>query len=402
VKRRGAPDRPLGSAIEPEAPKEEDMATDVQAILAELVGINSVNPQLADDGAGEAAVAAWIERFCDQHGIAHALQPVEEGRPNVLAWIPGRNSDVRLLFVAHLDTVPVDGWTRDPFAAEREGTRMYGRGTCDTKGSLAAMLQALVRMRDERPRATIVVAGSADEEHRKSGARVLARSDHSFEAAVVGEPTSLEVVAAHNGSVRWQIETRGRAAHTSKPHLGINAITAMAKVVTAIDAMTADLKARAHPLIGPPTLTISLISGGVHLCTVPDRCAISIDRRLVPGESPSHAIAEVEDVLEMLRRRHPDLDVRSILPAVEDPPMETAPASPIAEVAAAACAEIAGTGTLRGVPYGTDASQLSPAGISCIVLGPGSVDQAHTVDEFVELDEVEKAVEIYRRIMLAY
>lgn len=378
------------------------MPAAVETLLADLVRINSVNPGLSPDGQGEAAVAARVERFCDECGIAHERQAVAEGRPNVLAWVPGRDPDVRLLFVAHQDTVPVAGWTSDPFSADRRGSRMYGRGTCDTKGSLAAMLQALAEVRDQSPRATIVVAGSADEEHRKTGAAALAQYRPSFEAAVAGEPTNLELVVAHNGSVRWTIETRGLAAHTSRPQLGVNAITAMARVVTAIDEMTAALAERAHPLTGAPVLTISLIGGGEHICTVPDRCTISIDRRLVPGETPAAALAEVEAVLKDVRRRHPGLEVASILPAREDFPVEGAAGTRLVEVAAAACTKVAGTGEPIGVPYGTDASKLTPAGIPCIVLGPGDIAQAHTVDEFVEVADVEKAVEIYRRIMLAY
>jgi acetylornithine deacetylase len=374
----------------------------VEGILTHLIGIDSVNPRLAAGGGGEAAVAAWIERFCDEHRLDHAVQPIEGTGPNVLAWVPGREEAVRLLFVAHLDTVPVIGFVGDPFAARRDGRRLYGRGACDTKGSLAAMLQALTVIRRDRPRATVVVAGSADEEYRKAGARALAARTPRFEAAVVGEPTQLEPVIAHKGSVRWSIETQGRAAHTSKPELGINAITAMAKVVTAIEDLAGTLRARPHALVGPPTLTISLIEGGVHVCVVPDRCRVTIDRRLVPGETPAQALQEVETVLETVRQRHRGIDVRSVLPAAEDPPLGSATTARIADVARRACEDVAGTGEFKGVPYGTDASQLAPAGIPCVVVGPGSIDQAHTVAEYVDMDQVEKAVEIYRRIMLAY
>jgi acetylornithine deacetylase len=258
-------------------------------------------------------------------------------------------------------------------------------------------------VRDRHPRATIVVAATVDEEGRKVGARALGNSGVSYDAAVIGEPTDLELVLAHNGSVRWQVETLGRAAHTSKPHTGINAITKMAKVVAALEQrIGSHLANHLHPLVGAPTLTISMIEGGIEICTVPDRCVISIDRRLVPGETPSTALSEVEAVFSALRLEDPTLNVRSILPAREDAAVETSASSHIAEVAARACADVAGTGRPRGAPYGTDASQLAPKGVTCIVLGPGSIEQAHTVDEYVELPQVEDAVEIYRRIMLSY
>jgi acetylornithine deacetylase len=378
-------------------------SVEVGKLLIELIKLDSVNPSLAEGGRGEGAVAARVAAFCEDHEIACVLEPIEADRANVLASVPGRGARPLLLFAAHMDTVPVTGWVRDPFEAEREGTRIYGRGACDTKGSLAAMLVALAGVRGERPRATIVVAGTVDEEHRKAGARALAASGTRYEAAVIGEPTSLDLVVAHKGSVRWRIETRGRAAHTSKPHLGVNAITRMARVITALEERLGPRYARrAHPLVGPPTLTVSLINGGSHLCIVPDRCEIGIDRRLVPGELPQAALAEVEEVLAALRREDPTLDARSILPAAEDPAVEAPADSRIAQVAARACAEVAGTGEPRGVPYGTDASQLAPTGMDCVVVGPGSIDQAHTTDEYVELSEVEAAVEIYRRIMLAY
>jgi acetylornithine deacetylase/succinyl-diaminopimelate desuccinylase-like protein len=197
------------------------------------------------------------------------------------------------------------------------------------------------------------------------------------------------------------IETQGRAAHTSKPQLGVNAITAMAKVITAIDEAAVGLAKRVHPLVGSPTLTISLIEGGENLCNVPRRCAISIDRRLVPGETAAAALAEVERILQSMRDGDPALSVQSILPAAEDPPFEAPLDARIVEVASRACREVAGTSGRKGVPYGTDASQLAPD-ITCVVLGPGNIDQAHTIDEFVELPELEKAAEIYRRIMLSY
>jgi acetylornithine deacetylase ArgE len=379
------------------------MPSTIESMLAELVQIESVNPRLAGGGKGERGVVEWVTRFCEGHGVESQLQSVEAGRDNVLAWVTGWEPEVRVLFVAHMDTMPAPDWTKNPFGAERSGTRLYGRGACDTKGSFAAMLQALVTIRAGRPRATIVVAGSVDEEYRKAGARALATSGTHYEAAVIGEPTDLELVVAHKGSVRWRIETRGRAAHTSKPHLGVNAISRMARVIARVEEkLLPRLAARMHPLVGAPTLTISLIHGGVDLCIVPDRCEIGIDRRLVPGESPENGVAEVEEILASLRADDPTLEVHSILPATEDPPVEAPIDSRIAQVAARACAEAAGTGQPRGVPYGTDASQLAPRGTACVVVGPGSIDQAHTTEEYVELPQVEVAVDIYRRIMLDY
>jgi acetylornithine deacetylase len=329
------------------------------------------------------------------------LSGVDGDRCNVIATVPGQSEET-LLFVAHLDTVPANGWSRDPFTTWVSNNRLYGRGACDTKGSLAAMLAALDSIKDQKPRATIVVAGSVDEEFRKKGARALGQTKPRFSGAVVGEPTDLEMVVAHKGSVRWQIEVLGRAAHTSMPEVGENAIEAMASVVLSLRRYGQELRTRHAPLTGAPSLTVSLIEGGSDICTVPARCVISIDRRLVPGESPAAALAEVEALLSEPARMHPATQIRSILPAAEDLPLSAATGSRLAEITRKSCQRIAGTGEPRGVPYGTDASELFAAGIPCVVIGPGSIAQAHAVDEYVDLDQLEKAFEIHREIMLSY
>jgi acetylornithine deacetylase len=371
-------------------------------LLAQLVSINSVNPSLDPTAPGEQAAAAFIADFCREQGLQSSFQAVEGDRRNVLAWVDGQDSVDRLLFVAHLDTVPAHDWSDDPFIPRMSGSRLYARGAADTKASLAAMLIALCSVRKDKPRATIMVAGSVDEEHRKKGSRALSTLTPRFSAAVVGEPTSLELVVAHKGSVRWSIEAVGRAAHSSTPELGDNAIVQMAHVVTALARHGEDLRKNTHPLVGAPSLTVSLIEGGSDICTVPARCQITIDRRLVPGESASEAIMNIERILTELRKMGQVRQVRSSSVPVEDPPVGGILDGRLSEIAQSACKRHAGTGDPKGVPYGTDGSQLHAAGIGCIVLGPGSIEQAHTADEYVDTLQLEPAVEIYREIMLSY
>jgi acetylornithine deacetylase/succinyl-diaminopimelate desuccinylase family protein len=377
------------------------LPTSTQALLESLVRIDSVNPSLDPAGGGEKAIGDFVAEFCRERGIEFSFQDVEGERRNVLAWVPGSGDD-KLLFVAHMDTVPVQGWSRNPVEPAIIQNRLYGRGACDTKASLVGMLLALGSIKRERPRATIVVAGSVDEEHRKKGARALAQIKPLFTGAVIGEPTDLEVVVAHKGSVRWQIETIGRAAHTSMPENGENAIAAMAEVLLALKKLGDDLRTRPTQLTGAPSLTVSLIEGGTDICTVPPRCVISIDRRLVPGETAATALQQVETTLSSVMSKHANIVARSILAAAEDPPVSGVASTHLAEVVRRACGRYAGTGEFKGVPYGTDASQLSAAGIPCIIVGPGSIEQAHTVDEFVDLSQLDKAFEIYRSIMLEY
>lgn len=372
------------------------------ALLKQLVRIESINPSASAKGSGEQKVAEFLESFCRERQLPFEYQEVADGRSNFFTWVPGQDPSKRILFISHMDTVPVDNWETDPFSPEERDGRIYGRGSCDDKGPLAAMLIALSTLGEHKPQATVVLAASVDEEYRKKGARKIAQSEIRYEAAVVGEPTGLELVVAHKGSVRWQVEVEGVPAHSSKPHLGVNAITGMAKVILALDEINENLSKRVHPLVSPPTLTITLIEGGAELATVPPSCRVWIDRRLIPGEQPEAALQEVENVLDELRSGPDKIKVRSLLPALEDPAPPSAEATKIAAVAAKACAEIAGTGKHQGVPYGTDASQLSLGGIPCIVLGPGSIDQAHTANEYVEIEQLAKAVEIYKRIMLEY
>jgi acetylornithine deacetylase len=373
----------------------------VTSLLERLIRFNSVNPSLDPDGGGERAIGAYIADFCRERKIDCRLQDVDGDRRNVLASVAG-NSEQTLLFAAHLDTVPARGWTRNPFEPVAIDRKLYGRGACDTKASLAAMLAALDSIKREGPRATIVVAGSIDEEYQKKGARALGQIEPRFAAAVVGEPTDLEMVVAHKGSVRWQIEAIGRAAHTSIPEIGVNAIEAMAEVVTRLKKLNAELRKRPHPLTGPPSLTVSLIEGGTDICTVPARCVISIDRRLVPGEVPSEAVAEVSTALREIAAKEPAIEVKSIAPPAEDFPVSITKECRLVEVVQKACTRFAGTGEPRGVPYGTDASVLSAAGIPCVIIGPGSIEQAQAIDEYVDLAQVDTAFEIYRHIMLTY
>jgi acetylornithine deacetylase/succinyl-diaminopimelate desuccinylase family protein len=380
------------------------MTPDEQVVdlLQKIVRIESINPALDPRGSGEGKVADALAEFCRAHKISFETQPVLDGRSNFLASVSGRDPSRRIIFVAHMDTVPTQTWTSDPFSGIEANGRIHGRGSCDTKAALAAMMVALSTVQRGQPAATVVVAGSVDEEHRKAGARAIAQSGIRYDAAIVGEPTNLDLIVAHKGSVRWQIEVIGRPAHTSKPDLGINAITGMAKVITELQALNQSFAARADPLVGSPTLTVSLIEGGVEVTTVPPSCRIWVDRRLIPGERPKDAVVEVNDILQGLRNREPQLDVRSLPVQFEDPPPDSSAGTRIAELGAKACARTAGTGQLKGVPYGTDASQLSLAGIPCIIVGPGSIDQAHTNDEFVSISELQKAVQIYRQIMLDY
>jgi succinyl-diaminopimelate desuccinylase len=361
---------------------------DVTDMLEALVRIDSVNPALDARGPGEAAVAELLVRELRALGLEPTADDALPGRPNVVAVLPGAESAPRLLLEAHMDTVPQP---QEPIAVGVNGDRLTGRGACDTKASCAAMLAAVERLaREDAPHATVVFAAVADEESGLAGARALARSGPAVDFAVIGEPTSLRPVRVHNGVIRFALVAHGAAAHTSEAQLGVNAISAMARALTAIDTeLRPQIERRSHPSAGAALLTPAVIEGGSAVNVVPDRCEVRFDRRLAPGESVEAALAEVDAVLAPLRaagdrivREDPTLVLPAAETAADDPHVRTVE-------------RVTGT-TAAGAPYCTDACVLcGEHGIPFTVLGPGSIEHAHTPEEWVSLDEVRRAVDVY-------
>ncbi len=352
----------------------------------------------------------------EQLGIPFRREPVEPGRDNLIARLDGRvpvaGGGRVLMFAVHQDTVPVEGMTIEPFAAKISGRRLYGRGAFDVKGGMAAMLSALARLAHERPAnmPTVIFACTVNEEYGFSGAQALTRrwTDRSSDimprkpdAAIVAEPTGLQVVVAHKGVLRWRVHTVGRAAHSSRPEAGQNAIYRMAPVLQALERYHREVlsKKEPHPLCGPATLSVGTIQGGVSVNTVPARCTIEIDRRLMPQECPQEAYQQVADYLAR--------DAAIQEPAVHEPPSMLGQALPdtenrtLAEQLARVTRKLAGGCRLIGVPYATDAAFFAAASVPTVVFGPGSIEQAHTADEWISLDQLEQAAEIYYRAALA-
>jgi acetylornithine deacetylase len=368
-------------------------------LLEQLVRIDSVNASMG--GRGERAMVEAVARILDGIGCEVQIHDIPSAdRPNVVATLPGRDTGRVLLLEAHMDTVALP---REPHPVRSADGRLYARGACDTKGSAAAMLAALSRLAGSDDRPTVVFAGVSDEEAAMTGSRALLDQLPAVDAAIVGEPTSLRPVRAHNGMLRFRIIARGAAAHTSRAHLGVNAIAAAARVVLTIqDELLPELQQRSHPLAGPALITAAMIDGGVAPNLVPAWCAIHVDRRLAPGEDPARALGEVDALLEAARARGDDVSREEpsiVLPAVEIPADDQL----VVDAEAVVSAELGMAVSAGGVPYGTDASNLSGVGgISCVVLGPGSIDQAHTDEEWVDLAEVERASRIYESIVRRY
>lgn len=376
--------------------------TPVIQTLASLVSINSVNSSY-EGGPGEREIATWVRTFFEQRGIEVREQEVFPHRPNIIARLPGRNASRRVILEAHMDTVSVQGMTIPPFVPNIADGKMYGRGSCDTKAGLAAMMHAVASLHEDgiQPPCEVWLAAVVDEEFSYRGVVKLCEG-LTGHAALVAEPTGLRAVIASKGVLRWRIVVRGKAAHSGKPHLGVNAINHMARVILALEADHQRLAANAHPLLGPATVNVGVIQGGVQVNFVPDTCAIEIDRRLLPGETVDAVLEHYQSLLDGLKTEHPTLDAFMEPPMLTDEALETAADSEPSLLASTLLKEMGRDGTLCGVPFGSDASKLSRQGIPSLVIGPGSIDQAHAAVEFVDLAEVERALEFYRDFILRF
>lgn len=417
------------------------MNLEVVSLLADLVRIPSVNPMgrnVAGDIYLEQRLTDFLQDLFERLGLAWERHTVARERDNIIVRVDGQKPPEKggrvLMLEAHQDTVPIDGMTIDPFAAEIKDNRLYGRGACDIKGGLAAMIAAIARLAVEKPksRPTVVLACTVNEEHGFTGATHWAatyaqtRSTSEAGAAaakpkrgakpaspakatskllprvpdacIVAEPTRLNVVVAHKGAVRWRTHTTGIATHSSQPHLGDNAIYHMSRVLQILELYSRDVVPTlgSHPLVGHPTLSVGLVSGGISVNTVPDRATIEIDRRVLPGEDPQVAF---DHAIEFINSR-----IVAGTPVIHDPPFmftRGLPDDKNGELAARLSAAIRGhigpdsdAGQVIGVPFGTDAPHYAATGCPTVVFGPGSIDQAHTADEWLDLDELRAATEV--------
>ena len=378
-------------------------AQGVARLLSELVEINSVNPSFPG-GAGEGHLAEWLASYCRSLGLDVEVQEVLSGRPNVLARLPAKASRGVLLFEAHLDTVSFG--TEAMESPRIRGSRLYGRGSCDAKGSLAAMLVAMERLKSRTDELSVdlLLLGSVDEERSGAGASHFIANGGEADGAIVGEPSGLRIIVAHKGCVRFRLTTKGSAGHSSDPDRGENAIYAMSDVIRHLRLrLFPKASQRTHAMLGSPTWSVGVIRGGTSVNIVPDSCTIDIDYRTIPGESTEWVLAELDESLDELKVSNPDLEVERESPFMLSSPLDTSSASDIVKAAIQARERILGPMPLRGVAYGSDASLLSTVGgIPSIVVGPGDIAVAHGPEEYVDLEELERAVDFYEATALAF
>lgn len=372
--------------------------TKTEKLLRELIAIPSVNPAFLpanDPNAGEKRVAEFLAGIAGRAGLDIEFRPVASQRLNLLAaYRPGSRGRSpshalglrvrrRVLLAPHMDTVGPPGAV---FTPQLKGTRLCGRGACDTKGSIAVMLSALIELIEsrKRPKQTeIIFVGLVDEESLQSGSRALAASRYKADLAIVGEPTRCKVVTAHKGAAWLKLETHGKAAHAARPELGRNAAYEMARICTLLETdYTAQLLRRKHPLLGHGTISLGAIHAGQQPNIVPAHCTALIDRRTLPGENNASVIRE----LKALFGAHGLSAAFSRIHPFPCPALETDPAHPLVRQFMAC----AGQRVPEGVTFFSDAAVLSASGIPSVLFGPGDIAQAHTPDEWIEVSQLER------------
>jgi acetylornithine deacetylase len=368
---------------------------DAVALTRELVRIDSRNPTLVAGAPGEARVARALAAVLEAWGFRVELRDAVPGRPNVIARVGGARPDSRSLMLnGHLDVVGVEGMVHPPWIATENDGRLFGRGSSDMKAGVAAMCAAAARAVSASGGTLdgeIIIAGVVDEEYSSLGTRALVADGVRADAAIVTEPTKLAIMPAHKGFVWIDVVVQGHAAHGSRWDVGIDAIRYAGLLLAALDAIDSDLlPAREHPLLGRPSLHASTIAGGVGLSTYPDRCQFTIERRTIPGEATAMVLREIEEAFDRVRARRPDLRATAAL-LFEQPPSDVSLEAPIVRAldgAIRACGEEV---NVTGMSAWTDAAILNEAGIPAICFGPGDIALAHAAEEYVRVDEIERA-----------
>lgn len=356
------------------------------SLLERLVAIDSVNPSLAAGAAGEGAIASVIAGHLRSLGLEVHLQAAAPGRPNVIGVLDGARPGRSIMLCGHIDTVGVDGY-HEPFRPIHRDGRLYGRGSQDMKGGVAAMIDA-VRVVAARglEAGRVIVAAVVDEEFASIGADALV-SEWTADAAVVTEPTDLQVAVAHKGFAWFEIETAGRAAHGSRPRDGRDAILHMGRILARLEAMDRELQARApHPLIGTASLHASTISGGHEWSSYPDRCRLQVERRTVTGENVAGVEQDLEAMLRELAAADPDFDAK-VRTVFSRPPYETPHGHPLPSMLLECAAGRGVRGRATGMSFWTDAGVLGEAGIPSLLFGPGGAG-LHSTEEYVNVDDV--------------
>jgi acetylornithine deacetylase len=369
---------------------------DAVALARALIEIDSRNPTLVPGAPGESGCALFLARVLGEWGFETELLEQVAGRPNLVARIGPRDAP-SLMFAGHLDVVGVEGMTHPPFSADVRGGRIYGRGSADMKGGIAAMCAAALSV-TRTGKKNVVIAAVVDEEYESLGMRALLASGLRAEAAILTEPTRLAICPAHRGFVWMNVTIRGRAAHGSRYDIGIDAITHAGLLLAELDSLERTrTTGSAHPLLGRGSLHASTISGGTGMSTYPESCELAIERRTLPGESADTALSEIREAMRRVKEREPRFDASVTLNTAQAPSDVSIDAPVVRKLASALRAEDLPV-AVEGLSAWTDAALLNEAGIPAICFGPGDIALAHSAEEWVAAAEIEKAAAVLAKL----
>jgi succinyl-diaminopimelate desuccinylase len=367
---------------------------EVVKLLSRLVAVPSVNIAFRqagdpDEWFNEARLAAVIADWLGQCGIAVEVDIVAPERPNVIARIKGKSGAPSMIWESHLDTVQVTGMA-DPFTPRLANGRLYGRGAVDDKACLAAFMLAMRDLACDPPPGDVTFLAASDEESSFIGITHHVERDSRYDMGVAGEPTELRVVRACKGCVRWFVEVHGRAAHTAKPHEGVDAMVAARKL---LDRFEAEMRRRTevHHLLGSATLTCTAFEAGEGANTVPSRARLRFDYRYLPSEDGGAVWRRFAEIAAELADTSPGIRIVTEAPFIDSAAMDVAEDEAVVRLFSAVCDRHGVDPSPQGVPYGSDSTKMVASGIPTIIFGPGSIAQAHTLDEHVEIAQVTKA-----------
>lgn len=372
------------------------------ATLADLIHINSINPTLVPGGKGEAEIGEYVELALGSLGLeVRKLEP-EPGRTTVLGILPGSGGGKSLMLNAHYDTVGVDGM-EEPFSAAIRDGKMYGRGSYDMKGSLAAQMAAIKSLVDAgaKLRGNVVLAAVSDEEYGSIGTAEVIRHVKT-DAAIVTEPTAVQICLAHKGYLWIEVETKGRAAHGSRFEQGIDANMRIGRFLCELEKLERDLRGRSpHPLVGPPSLHAAMIQGGDGLSTYAASCKLQIERRTVPGETEANVVAELQQIIDRLRAQDPSFEA-NLRPYFVRNPFEVPRDAAIVGAVDRASTRVLGRAPkyIGDTPW-MDAALLQAAGVETVVMGPDG-GGAHAAVEWVDMESVAQVAAILAEAAIDY
>jgi len=368
----------------------EQNKTEIVQLLSRLVRIPSVNNGENQQGIPEQQIAEFISEFLQKLGMEVEWFRMKNGRPNVLGrWPENRGKKIQVL-TAHMDTVNIDGMTVDPFEAKIDSGKMYGRGTCDTKGSLAVYLWVVQHLSDtlRNKDRDVQFLATCDEENGCIGSTWLA--EHKLiqaDEVIVGEPTNARIAIAHRGSIVLEISTQGISAHSSVPERGDNAIYQMSEIIHCLQTQwLPKLAEPSYPILGKACASVTMVQGGIRFNVIPESCKITVDVRTLPTHTPETIVQEIDRILSPLRDPK-KVNYRVSCP-YNQPAVYTDPECAFVRQLLASQKEVSGDGNPIGVAYFADSSQFARLGAKCVLLGPGDIRQAHNATEYVEIDQL--------------